>query len=69
MDLRLTSNAAVSPKDCNPFGLCRFGRLALLLLGHRALRLCSRCPCGSTRAAPVSQSEHSAVYPYLRDGF
>ena len=41
MDLRLTSNAAVAPKDCNPYGLCRFGCLALLLLGHRALRLCS----------------------------
>ena len=41
MDLRLTSNAAASPKGCNPNGLCRFGRLALLLLGNRALRLCS----------------------------
>ena len=41
MDLRLTSNAAVAPKDCNPNGLFRFGRMALLLLGHGALRLCS----------------------------
>ena len=41
MYLRLTSNAAASPKDCNPHGLCRFSRLALLLLGHRASWLCS----------------------------
>ena len=41
MDLRLTSNAEAGPKNGNPPGWSLLGRLASLLLGHRALRLCS----------------------------
>ena len=54
MDLRPTSNAAAGPKTGNPAG---GGRLAALLLSHRALRPCSFvAPCQTPAGKPRTHS-------------
>ena len=50
-------------KGMQPFGLYRFGRLALLLLGHRALA--AMLP---RRAAPVGQSDTARITAIFETG-
>ena len=54
LDLRPTSNAAAAPKPAQPGGLISGGRLAALLLSHRALWPCSFVvPCQLARQNPA----------------